>query len=379
MTERYTCQAISRACDVFEAFREAGDQLRLTDIASRTGLSVATAFRILATLEQRGLVTRVGDRLYQLNIRLPKRRRHRIGFAGQSKEFEFSRTVAESIIEAAARAEIDLVVLDNHYSAKTALRNVEKLIRERVELVIEFQTDEHIAPVISAKFVEAKIPLIAVEIPHPGATYYGADNYGAGVMGGHALGRWAKQNWQGAVDEVLLLELAMSGALPRSRLTGMLSGIRDILPGIDDSRVTWLDCQGRLSQSLEVVRQHLRRSGANRVLIGAVNDPSALGALQAFAEAGRSENCAAVGQNASLDARNELRKSSTRLVASVAYYPERYGEGLIALASDILQRKRVPPAVFVKHQLVTRDNVDRLYANDALIHSRESDLLSTVR
>jgi hypothetical protein len=27
----------------------------------------------------------------------------------------------------------------------------------------------------------------------------------------------------------------------------------------------------------------------------------------------------------------------------------------------------VPPAIFVKHQLVTRDNVDHLYPNDALM------------
>ena len=34
------------------------------------------------------------------------------------------------------------------------------------------------------------------------------------------------------VDEVLLLELPMAGALPRSRLTGTLAGIRDILPSL---------------------------------------------------------------------------------------------------------------------------------------------------
>jgi hypothetical protein len=27
----------------------------------------------------------------------------------------------------------------------------------------------------------------------------------------------------------------------------------------------------------------------------------------------------------------------------------------------------VPPAVFVKHQIITRDNVDHLYPNDSLM------------
>jgi hypothetical protein len=118
----YMCQAISRACDIIDAFQNPGDQLTLTQIAGKTGLSTSTAFRILYTLEQRGLVLRVGDRQYQLNIRPPKRRRHRIGFASQSQEFAFSRTVAESLISAAAKADIDLLVLDNHYNGKAALR-----------------------------------------------------------------------------------------------------------------------------------------------------------------------------------------------------------------------------------------------------------------
>src|SRR5690242_3690600 len=104
--DRYLCRAISRACDVLDAFRDARDPLRLKEVAERTGLNVATVFRILFTLEQRGMVTRTGDREYRLEIRLPKSRRHRIGYAGQSQEFAFSRAVADGIAEAAAKAEI---------------------------------------------------------------------------------------------------------------------------------------------------------------------------------------------------------------------------------------------------------------------------------
>jgi ribose transport system substrate-binding protein len=374
-TDRYVCRAISRACDVLEAFRDAREPLRLGEVAEKTGLNVPTVFRILFTLEQRGILTRVGDRQYRLEIRLPKSRRYRIGYAGQSQEFAFSRAVAESMAEAAAKAEIDLIVLDNRYSPKAAVRNAEAFVRDRVELVIEFQTDEHIAPVISSKFLEANIPMVALEIPHPGATYYGANNYGAGVMGGRFLGRWATQNWHGAVDEVLLLELPMAGALPRSRLTGTLAGIREVIPTLEDSRVIWLDGRGQFGGSLEAVRKHLRHSSARHSLVGAINDPSALGALRAFEEAGRAEACVVMGQNASLEARTELRKPATRFVGSVAYFPERYGPAVISLCVDILQRKPVPPAFFVKHQLVTAENVDRLYPNDSLIGPGDLELL----
>ena len=115
------------------------------------------------------------------------------------------------------------------------------------------------------------------------------------------------------------------------------------------------------------MRNHLRESPARRILVGAANDPSALGALRAFQEAGRVSHCAIVGQNAEPEARIELRTVNTRFIGSVGYFPEKYGDGLIRVALDLLARKPVPPAVFIKHQLVTPENVDHLYPNDALL------------
>jgi ribose transport system substrate-binding protein len=59
--------------------------------------------------------------------------------------------------------------------------------------------------------------------------------------------------------------------------------------------------------------------------VGAINDPSALGALRAFEEAGRTRNCAVMGQNASPEGRAEMRQKHTQMIGSVAYFPERYG------------------------------------------------------
>ena len=102
-------------------------------------------------------------------------------------------------------------------------------------------------------------------------------------------------------------------------------------------------------------------------LIGTMNDGSALGALRAFEEAGRLDDCAVMGQNGSAVARFELRRPHTRLIGCVAFFPETYGAGLVRLALDILNRRFVPPAVFTRHLLLTPSNVDHIYPNDALI------------
>jgi ribose transport system substrate-binding protein len=186
-------------------------------------------------------------------------------------------------------------------------------------------------------------------------------------MAGHYLGRWAKRHWEGEIDEVLLIELNRAGSLPKARMRGMTTGITEVLRMPEGTRTISLDGDGQFQTALERVRKHLRETTAKRVLVGAANDSSALGALRAFQEAGRESECAIVGQNAEPEARAELRSPNTRLIASVAYFPEKYGDGLIRLALDILGRKAVPPAIFTSHQTITPENVDHYYPNDSLL------------
>ena len=143
--------------------------------------------------------------------------------------------------------------------------------------------------------------------------------------------------------------------------------MKEVYPQLENCRVTYLDGDGNLGPSFEAMRKHLRTSKSRRLLVGAINDPSALGALRAFQEAGRAESCAVMGQNASPEGRAELREVGTRLIGSVAYFPEKYGTEIVAVALDILHRRPVPPAVFVKHQLVTPETVDHIYPNDRLM------------
>lgn len=371
----YTVEAVVRACAILRCFDHEAGVLTLNEITVRCGLSKPTAFRMLVTLVECGMLERQEKNAYRLALPQHSQKKFRLGYASQSEEFSFSRLVSESIRSSAYEAGVDLMVLSNRYSPKVAVRNAETFVREQVDLVIEFQTDQQSASIVASKLVEAGIPIIAIDIPHPGAHYYGANNYRAGLIGGRALGHACTHHWGGAVDELILLELPMAGPLPRSRLTGMLAGIREILPKVPDQKVRFINGNGRYESSLDVMRKQLRKSKAKRVLIGAMNDPSCLGALQAFEEAGREQQCLAVGQNASIEARREMRRPNSRLVGSVSYFPEQYGEAVISLALDKLRGKDVPPASFVKHLMITRENVDVMYPNDKFISMADGDSL----
>jgi ribose transport system substrate-binding protein len=349
---------------VLKSFRYVGEELSLPAVVERAELPKTTTFRLLKTLVHGGLLERSSSGVYRNRFGPLTARPFRIGFATQG-DSEFSRTVEQSIEKAAAREHLHLITVNNRYSAREALRNADQLIDERVDLILEYQTYERVAPIIASKFLESSTPVIAIEIPHPGAIYFGANNYKAGLIGGKALGRWTREHWDGKVDQLLLLELPIAGSLLELRITGIVDGLRAELPNLAAVPVVHLNGRGNSEQVLEVLRQFLRRSPAKRrTLIGAVNDICALAAVRAFEEAGASERCAIVGQNAILDARNELRKPNTRLVGTVAYFPERYGDELIPLALQLLQKKSVPPTVFVKHQIITPRNVDLIYPLD---------------
>ncbi len=360
-------QSVQRACQLLQAFRHEGEVLRLRDLTARTSLHKATASRLVRTLEHEGLLERVGDDRLRSRVRVPSRRRFRIGFATRGVDTPFSQAVTASVQRAAAEAGAELVTVSSHRSPRAAVRNAEALVREGVDLVIEFQSHERVAPVISSRFLETGIPVIAIEVPHPGATFFGADNYKAGAIGGQAIARWIKKHWNGHVARVMLIEEGAAGPLAKLRVSGMLAGLRDVLPDSAHALTVEIDGKGSLDRTLETVRQRLRKMPPARTAVLAGNDPMALGAIRAFEECGRANQCAVMGQNATLEARVEMRRLDSPLVGSVAYFPERYGDEVLRLAGNILARQPVPPAVFTKHELITKENVDRVYALDHVL------------
>ena len=138
-----------------------------------------------------GLKRLIDRRRYVRCLRMFREKRFHVGYAAQTCFSPFSAAVSTSLQWSAKKNDIDLIQLDNHYTPKTAVRNAERLMRKEWILAIEFQAYERVAPAVSALFQPAEIPLIAVEIPHPQAVYFGIDNYRAGLAAGR-LGKSRK-------------------------------------------------------------------------------------------------------------------------------------------------------------------------------------------
>jgi ribose transport system substrate-binding protein len=213
--------------------------------------------------------------------------------------------------------------------------------------------------------------LIAVEIPHPNAVFLGVDNQRAGVAVGKALLKAAQKHWGGECDEILFLDLEIAGSLPHLRLSSAQNVLRS---GLKNHFVlTHLDSRGEFIRSFELTRRHLQKAPKRRTLVTGINDYAVLGALRAFEEAGRSNMCLAASHGGSPEARRELRLPNIRLVAAIEFFPERYGECLILLALDILNKRTTPPAIYMPVQVLTPKNVDEFYPRDTSTSTVEVD------
>jgi ribose transport system substrate-binding protein len=212
------------------------------------------------------------------------------------------------------------------------------------------------------KFQQANIPVIAVDIPMVGATFFGIDNYRAGHDAGVAMGHWLEREWEGAPDLVFVLEEPRAGLLPAARIQGQLDGVASILGEIPQHKRVYLDSGNRSEISERAMTEAmLAHPDAHRIAVLSFNTDAANGALRAARSLHREEDVVIVGQGADRLLLEEIRQPNSRIIGSAAYMPERYGPQLVQLALQILTGEPVPPAVYTEHVFIDAENLDLHY------------------
>jgi ribose transport system substrate-binding protein len=250
-----------------------------------------------------------------------KKDSYKIGFANLTEDIVFTQLVREGIEQAAEEAgNIELVLADNKLDGATAMANADNFILQGVDGVIEFQTDEKFGNVMMDKFRAEGIPVIAIDIPMPGATFFGADNYRAGYMAGEAAAKWVNDNWDGQVDAVLVLELPQSGPIPAARMQGQLEGLQENIPNpVPEDMIFRLDSKNTQDEAFRVVSDTLPKiPEAKHIVAVHINDGTALGTIAAFEAAGREDQLIAVAQGADPSAQDEWVKEGSRFLGDTA-------------------------------------------------------------
>jgi len=357
---QYRVGTLEKGLDVLELLDRSSLPLNIQQIAAASGIQRNAVFRLLCTLEQRGYVERLENKKYRPTTR---RRRVMIGYCAPLTGTSFRVDLVDSIHRAAEPAGVDVLVVDSREDDPEAiLKNAQLLIDAKVDVAMGFQPVEAMIHAVADCFAQAHIPFISIEHLVPGAIYFGANNYRAGKLAGEVLGRFAREHWRGQFDRVVLVDYSTASTAVQARMAGVLVGVREVLGRVDESRVVRLASDGHVSMARGVMDQFLRGQQRDaRLLISGFNDPTAVGVLEALRAHNWEQNAAIVGHNATEESREELRNPKSRLIASIAFFAEHYGEKLVRLALSLASKEQVPPAVYTEHIVLDSHNIDSYY------------------
>jgi ribose transport system substrate-binding protein len=273
------------------------------------------------------------------------------------------REVRESFGLAARLAPVELVFYDNQRDDARAIANAEAAARDKVDLYVQYHrgaaANARVAEILRA----ARIPVLAINHPVPGAPLYTVDNAAAGRLAGEALADFAARSWRGQpISGAVVGPLAGGGEGVAERVRSAVEVLARRLPVV---RVSMLDTQGNPAQVGPLLGKFLAAHPSGRVMVVATDDATALAAKSALEAAGRLADGAIVSHgvdrsiHGGMNDRKEIDPSNrgSIVVGSVAFYLDRLGYDVLPLAVRMLRGEPVPARTATRHKLINAANV----------------------
>ena len=261
--------------------------------------------------------------------------------------------------KAAKELNVTLLVqaAEREVDVEKQMQIVENLIQRRVSAIcVAPSGSKEIVPAV-VKANAANIPVLVIdtrvdqtalsEANGTVATFIGSDNYEGGKIAGTQMVQALK-----GTGKVAILEGIPGHETGDQRLKGFHE-IVDNESGIEvvvSQTANWERDQGFN------VFQNILQSNPDVNALFSCNDMMALGAIEAIAAAGRTDEIVVIGFDAVNDARQAIRDG--RMLGSVAQYPSEMGRLAVENAYRLIQGESIPDYLPVKIALVNKANVD---------------------
>ena len=283
----------------------------------------------------------------------------KIGYISLGDSVPFVKLVSDGIKEAATAAGQDLLFCDSEIDAAKALACAQNLKVQGAQGVLNFQVFQDSSPEVCAAY--GGVPTIAIDIIQPPCqiAFMGANNHEAGRLGGAKLGEYAKTNWDCDITAYVSLESTAAGAANTDRMGGWRDGFKEFCP-IPKDKEHILDGADRTDPALEQMTNLLGALPGKKIVVVAINEDGILGAIGAANTLGRQKDLWYGGQGTDPSIWKDIA-CNPNYIASVAYFPERYGTLLIPNMVKALQGETIPKNIFTEHIVVNKDNIRDVY------------------
>lgn len=285
-----------------------------------------------------------------------------VGFANIAEDNTTANRLGDFIVECFAAYGIDVVRTDNNYDGMQAVTNCQSMLQRGIQGLVEFNVDESVGGVIMEMCNEVGIPVMAIDIPHPGATFFGADNAMAGTLAGQAVGEAATKKWGECFDVLCLVDQMASGDLPRLRVLKAEDGLKEVYPDFDSAKVFTVEGGQTVDVAQTAVAAFLNAHPDERIGFVVLQSTAGVGTLAAIRTADREADCVMVVNNEDYfftDAANYGEDSA--FAAAITFQLMQYGQWIAPAMREILDTGVQPENVYVQHKILTRENIDDLF------------------
>lgn len=292
----------------------------------------------------------------------------KLGFASIFGSQPFVIEIEQNLIKHASLAgfaEDDLILLDNQYDPELGLKNAEIMLAKQPHLFIEYQADIKVNNIVAARFADAGIPLIAVDVPVPGAPFVGVHNWQAATMGGEYMAKLLQEKWGGweAADLIVLLQNHAGGEMTMLRTEGFATALVQAYGEQIERKIVRVD--GGIGQAEQAKRAMDRvltdYPVAKKIAVTSINEETMEGVLVALQSANRWNHDDIIVITLGVDDLGKLQIRKGLSDAGVAFFPEKYGEYLIPTACAMLEGAPVPSHIYVENAIITRQNINQFY------------------
>jgi ribose transport system substrate-binding protein len=281
----------------------------------------------------------------------------RVAFVMKTLNHPFFLDMQRGAVEAAGRANIDLVVqaAEREIDVERQMQIIENLIQTGVKALIVTPSGSKEVASALAKANRAGIKVIVVDtrVDAKAAadaqlkleSFIGSDNYEGGRIAGEYLTRVG-----GSAAKIAVLEGIPGHETGDSRLRGFRDGVAKAAGAtiVASQPANWERDQGF------TVFQNMLQAHPEITALFACSDLMALGAVEAIAAAGRTGTIKVIGFDALEDARTAIQAG--RMEASVAQSPKDMGRIAVESAATLLSGGTVPAEQKVPIQLVTKSS-----------------------
>ena len=290
-----------------------------------------------------------------------------LGLANINEKATFGKLVKMGFEKACEARGWTLTYMDNNSDGATAVNNATLLVNEEVDFIVDLNVDQSVAGVITDIVGEAGIPMLAVDIAMGDTPFFGIDSNEMGLLSGAYAAKYIQENWDGAVDYVVIFTQIASGDEVQKRATSALQSLEEA--GIEIGAVEEIEAQGDTATAQSRFADFLTaHPDTHKIAIFTINEDPATGAHAAAVTADREWDIrifsSGVGSQF-VDPMYETQGNQS-WITSVACFPELYGEQVCSIIEQYQETGVLESNYKAMLASIDWSNINEYYPADAL-------------